>query len=398
MSIQETKQQNDMYQSYDPTQINKWYNNTKMYTFDTEFIRLEMDEAKALIFMGEYYRSYKKHQIKTKQKLGKGIQLYYDDNKLLDAVKNYKSNGNDNDGLSDVKWGEIFDWKAIDDEKYVGPLKRLSEKIDRVMDDMKCDNGAFIRLSTRSPKDSALESVKMFEMLFDELKQWDGLNGNDSEYLELKKEQIINSFYRASMKSLCVRNGDQSIELFCRSKRSYVDLSMSMLKQGEQELKIYVIIRKWESKLDSLWEFRLFIKNNQPTALTQYHKNSALPLMYEYKDYIEKGILATFNNIQSNLSDELKDYTIDFAIILDDETKQNNNYVYNPDDSKQSTDNDDEKYNPIQKIWMIEINHEPPMYVVYTLKSFHVYVYPIITYIEQEHHYLIGITKMIGKY
>ena len=56
---------------------------------------------------------------------------------------------------------------------------------------------------------------------------------------------ISNNFYRASIKCLFIKNGDECIELFCRSCRIFVDLSVSMLKQGENNLKIYVIVRKW---------------------------------------------------------------------------------------------------------------------------------------------------------
>ena len=83
-------------------------------------------------------------------------------------------------------------------------------------------------------------------------------------------------------------------------------------------------------EIDPLWEFRLFIRNgNKPTGLTQYHKNIVLPLMYKYRKYIEKSILNTFNELQPKLDEKLQDYTVDFAVILKDKSKQNKCWIDN---------------------------------------------------------------------
>ena len=211
----------------------------------------------------------------------------------------------------------------------------------------------FLYIATLS---SIFESV-----LFQELKEWDKINRNgaqqqdDSPFLKVNDDQITTSFYRSCIKSLAVRNGAEAIELLCRSyERVFHDLNLAMLKQGEDKLEIQCTIRKWDNAIDPIWEFRLVVKEYVPTALTQYHKYNLIPRAKVYKSFMEKRILKEFEEIKGKISKELKDYTIDFAVILKDETLQN---VPVEDVVEEEMEI---KEDPIAKVVMIEINHEPP--------------------------------------
>ena len=177
--------------------------------------------------------------------------------------------------------------------------------------------------------------------------------------LEIKNDQICTSFYRCATKSLCVKNGFEAIELLCRSyQRIFTDLNMAMLKQGEENLKLCCVVRKWYDIVDPIWEFRLIVKDYKPTALTQYHKTIIIPNGARYKQFLQDRILREFNEIKDKLDKKLRDYTIDFAVVLKDKDAQNIPMQFEDDDKDEK---DEVKEDPIDKVYLIEINHEPPI-------------------------------------
>ena len=239
--LAEVEEQNELlYSSNELTNIERWYENIKPYTFETSLIKLTVDEAKAIKFCYEYFSSFRQYEIETEGKeKGIGVNLYYDDEKY------------------EEKYGQSFDWRLAlnsninkdDDCKennnnkdeykiHLENLNNLSNKINNIIDEMKCNDGIFIKLSRRSPKDSANESLKMFKILNNELSQ-----KCDGNFKLLTNEQIVESYFFASIKSLCVYNGDEAISLFTTSYRIWKDLSLSILKQDAYEFNISVIIR-----------------------------------------------------------------------------------------------------------------------------------------------------------
>eukprot|EP01084_Bolivina_argentea_P255864 430512_1 len=306
------EQHQSLYSSNELTNFENWYDNISKYTFETRFISLSIEEAKAIKFCYEYYSAFKKYEIETngKQK-GIGVKLYYDD-------ENYEN-----------KFGEEFDWQMalnsnINNEKdgyeykiHLKHLNNLSNKINIAMNEMKCSDGIFVKLSRRSPKDSANESTKMFDMIKNELNK-----KSKNNFKNITNSQIIESYFYSSIKSLCVYNGNQAIELFSRSYRIWKDIELSILKQNN--FNVSVIVRKWNKEINPLWEFRLFLRNKKPTALTQYNPNIYLPNMYKLKIEIEKLILLKYEKIKNLLSDKLQYFTMDFAVIISDSKEKIN--------------------------------------------------------------------------
>ena len=78
-------------------------------------------------------------------------------------------------------------------------------------------------------------------------------------------------------------------------------------------------------------------------------------MINQWHSHIETAIINEYNKISPNLSDTLTDFTIDFGLILKDKSIQNI-----PFDSNIEYKNDD-NINPIDQVWMIEINHFPPI-------------------------------------
>ena len=160
---EESEQVKRMFLADDPFQIDKWYNACKDHTFETRSFPLKLEQVKGIKFMCEYFKLYKQHRMSTNTESGLGLTLNFDSNALQTSFQHHTQNPNTPLSYS---WGEHFDWKALtakSSEQYVNPLTELEQQINDTMAEMKCDDAVFIRLNTRSPKDSAIEGIKTYQ-------------------------------------------------------------------------------------------------------------------------------------------------------------------------------------------------------------------------------------------
>lgn len=182
---------------------------------------------------------------------------------------------------------------------------------------------AFIRLSTRSPKDSALTSSVTKRLLVDMIQT----SAYDKDSEEAQTEDII-FFTRALGHALQIRSADDAMSLLFRSQRTFGDLMNAELFQGE-EFEMNVIVRRWVDIYPE-WEFRAFVYENQITSCTQYNPHCFVPEMAANKEQVQHLILEKWNEVKSDIP--RSSYTIDFVL----------------DPS-------------LQRSWVVEINHLPPV-------------------------------------
>ena len=163
----ESAQSKQMHNADDPFQIDKWYEACKDHTFETKLIPLTLEQANAIKFLCHYFKLFKEHEMESGESKGKGITLNYDKHQLLQSPKQTQSTENkDNEDTLSYEWGESFNWYALDAQsslQYINPLKDLEQSINQTIDELKCDDGIFIRLNTRSPKDSSIEGKNTFK-------------------------------------------------------------------------------------------------------------------------------------------------------------------------------------------------------------------------------------------
>ena len=76
-----------------------------------------------------------------------------------------------------------------------------------------------------------------------------------------------------------------------------------------------------------------------------------------YEKQVKDGIINEYNKMKPYLSKKLNDFTVDFGIILKNKQLQNRPI----DENKIINNKNNENQNIIEKIWMIEINHFPPI-------------------------------------
>lgn len=183
---------------------------------------------------------------------------------------------------------------------------------------------AFIRLSTRSPKDSALTSSFTKRILMSLIAE----SKHDRDSVEAQTEDIV-FFTRALGHALQIRCADDAMSLLFRSQRTFGDIMNAELFLGGEEFEMNIILRRWVDIYPE-WEFRAFVYDNQITACSQYNSHCYVPEMALNKMKIQDLILSKWEEVKSDIP--RASYTIDF--VLDSQLKD---------------------------VWVVEVNHLPPV-------------------------------------
>lgn len=187
-------------------------------------------------------------------------------------------------------------------------LQNLEQKIDQLLKQNFPNRCAFIKLNTRSPKDSPYrmesnESVK---------------NLVNQELLEVKKELIIASenqqsnnsiqnlvticFTKAMNKAMKIQTGKQAMELLLNSERISTDISKN-LNFGNTHFHSKIILREWDDEIveNPHLEFRCFVHEQNLNAVTQYFSDTYFTPLLQNKKQIEQRIINFFNDTAKHL-------------------------------------------------------------------------------------------------
>ena len=199
------------------------------------------------------------------------------------------------------------EWPASNNRKiWWCSLCDLAEKLDQAISNLPTQS-AFVKLSVRSPKDSAFKT----QTFFTELEELLGSSDLDSSDPSVLSENV--RFIKiASFKALKVSNGWEALKLLLRSDRVYVDILQHELFNKKENFKLNVHVAPFIDDLDPCWEFRGFVSNGKKTGLTAYSPWVYDPLLLENKAKIEKLILSVWNEAEPLVSS--KNYSIDFAV------------------------------------------------------------------------------------
>ncbi|KAJ3440915.1 cell division cycle protein 123 [Anaeramoeba flamelloides] len=190
-------------------------------------------------------------------------------------------------------------------EKLLGMKEKINKTILQVKGAK--ENGVFVKLSSRSPKDSVHTVPDYKERYTSNLKEFLSKSNLTKPDENLKLMAIV----QTSKDSMKVRNAEEAIHLLTHSKRILMDLTIA-LKQ-EQEVIENFVFREWQ-EIDVDMEFRGFVYNSNLNAVSQYFQYFSSPLLVEKKEEVSEKILDFFDNkIKPLLSKDFKNYVVDFA-------------------------------------------------------------------------------------
>ncbi|KAJ5072034.1 cell division cycle protein [Anaeramoeba ignava] len=159
-------------------------------------------------------------------------------------------------------------------------LVQLAEKISKKQPELKTEN-FFIRLSSRSPKDSALSSPKTKEIFIKSLQDLENFDNDEKDLTDINRR--VHALYITSVDALKCKDGEDAVRLLVESFRIQDDLEEYSKDPKGYPLSIF--LRDFLTFPVEL-ELRAFIYKKKFTSMTQYNQFLFFPRVFRTKDKI----------------------------------------------------------------------------------------------------------------
>lgn len=156
----------------------------------------------------------------------------------------------------------------------------------------------FVKLSTRSPKDSPLIFHRA-KVAYQQHIQ--GKELNENERWILLTEEVA--------KASAVTNAEDAIKILIDSERVFEDLKYAL--EDVTKWKVSVVVRVWDSRVTLASEFRAFCWNKRLTCIGQYFHPLYFPELHPYREQIVSDCLRLFDEIKEILP--VPNALVDFA-------------------------------------------------------------------------------------
>jgi len=202
---------------------------------------------------------------------------------------------------------EVYDLKELGQPIPADLQDKISAMTARLQATMdKFPDGTFVKLSSRSAKDSAVSSDRTKRIFKELLSKIEQPSLND-------KLAAIN---RANILALQLKDASEVIHMFLSSERINSDLKLA-LEYPDNWTQDFVV-RKFVA-IPIEYEFRGFVVNNQLRAMCQYYHWIYFPTLVENKEKLNSIILKKFEEIKDKVPIESKTYVVDWAVDLENE-------------------------------------------------------------------------------
>ena len=175
---------------------------------------------------------------------------------------------------------------------------------------------AFVKLSTRSPKDSKLvlsTAASRYQERYQDLSEREVVSSN-TKWVMLSEEVAAAS---------AIDNASLALDILLDSYRVYEDLEYALegLENGTSAWNVSLVARAWDPRIKPDTEFRAVCWNGKMTCLCQYFHPLYFPSIVSDIGSIQKDILNCFNDerVQEALSRLGGHCIIDFARVASGE-------------------------------------------------------------------------------
>jgi len=183
-------------------------------------------------------------------------------------------------------------------------IAAMTTKLQATMD--KFADGAFVKLSSRSAKDSAVSSDRTKRIFIELLANVEKPTLND-------KLAAIN---RAHILALQLKDAKEVITMFLSSERINSDLKLALEYPNNWTQDF--VVRKFVG-IPIEYEFRGFVVNNILRAMCQYYHWIYFPTLVENKEKLNSIILKKFEEVKDRVPIDTKTYVVDWAVDLKNE-------------------------------------------------------------------------------
>jgi len=216
--------------------------------------------------------------------------------------------------LSEVQARALLQFGDGGDEGVASVAMALTTAIRAV-----APSGAFVKLSSRSPKDATIANSAMRRIYSEACAS--------GEVDVLNPASIMRGLLRSSVLALRVRNGEEAVALLAASHRVREDIELALTREGGWEggdtsTPLSLMIRPWIDAMEPHTEFRGVVVGHRLRAVTQYFSECYFDELQtqERKDELKLKIAECFHEVAPLLQSSLPsgNYIIDFAVLSDE--------------------------------------------------------------------------------
>ncbi|KAH3755995.1 cell division cycle protein 123-like [Pelomyxa schiedti] len=273
--------------------LDRWYPALTEFTFPTVQLELSQDQAKALIHCFESRKVPFVPQLPSEQpdRMPAASET--------SSSKEVVTAPHDVNVTSEMPSTTVPELSAEEFQHKI--LYELAVAIQNAIQQL--GGAAFVRLSTRSPKD-AIPFGGRFSALF---------NARMSQVPAGDSNRDSIEFFRVVNHAMAINWGIEAVQILACSQRVHEDLSQ-WLQVNPGLFKMNVLVRKWE-QIDPSMEFRVFVHNGMLTAITQYLHSCFFESLVSEKQHIKEKIVQFFDQVlKDKLRPLYKSYVIDLYI------------------------------------------------------------------------------------
>ena len=192
--------------------------------------------------------------------------------------------------------------------------------------------GAFVRLSSRSPKDGNPLDGERFDRVYqDELRRLQEDHPAEMESSEGRANLQFIAFSAAQSQCLKVTTAPEALSLILSSERAFFDLLEALDCQEAKEIidhsvqhhqwNEHIIIRQWNDRLDHAMEFRCFVYQSELTAISQYNHYCKFNHLQDavLVEQVKSIIIGYWQTtLRDRLCEKYSNYVIDLGLIRED--------------------------------------------------------------------------------
>lgn len=197
-------------------------------------------------------------------------------------------------------WDNVTGGNAETFDMPIG-LHSLVSRIDEaITKNFPASEKVFIKLSTRSPKDSKT-ILRHAAAAFNA--RWELEGERQLETSSSVDNRRMVSLAEEVVKASAVTCGLEAVTILLDSERVAEDLRYAFLPSAEGQVKmpLSLVLREWHSGIRPQYEFRGFVWNRQLTCMGQYWHSLYLPELEELREQIEIDCRALVEEIQDSL-------------------------------------------------------------------------------------------------
>lgn len=181
---------------------------------------------------------------------------------------------------------------------------------------------SFVKLSTRSPKDSIkilARGLKTLEtQIGDTIEEKKNFANHDYNYKIAKFSQCVQD-------NFFISSGEEALDVLISSERVFEDLEYAFANEVAypfEKTGLHLILREWSQSIPITSEFRGFVWEGSLNAIGQYYHSLYFPELIGKKEEIQEKLKNFFTEkIQKKLTEDLKCCIVDFAILNENTIK-----------------------------------------------------------------------------